>query len=91
MKEMLFEYRPLFYGSRTLVKGSPVRRKSEKIGRNDPCPCGSGKKVKKCCWDDFHRSVNIDGSILTKMPPEALDALMDDLKNDAYGGGAKNE
>jgi len=22
---------------------------SEKIGRNDPCPCGSGKKYKKCC------------------------------------------
>jgi len=31
---------------------SPVRktpRKVEKIGRNDPCPCGSGKKYKKCC------------------------------------------
>ena len=23
--------------------------KSKKIGRNDPCPCGSGKKYKKCC------------------------------------------
>jgi len=22
---------------------------SEKVGRNDPCPCGSGKKYKKCC------------------------------------------
>lgn len=28
--------------SKTVVKG-------EKIGRNDPCPCGSGKKYKKCC------------------------------------------
>ena len=28
--------------ARTVVKG-------EKIGRNDPCPCGSGKKYKKCC------------------------------------------
>lgn len=28
--------------SRTIVKG-------EKIGRNDPCPCGSGKKYKRCC------------------------------------------
>lgn len=27
----------------------PVIRESEKIGRNDPCPCGSGKKYKKCC------------------------------------------
>ncbi|OPY89446.1 MAG: preprotein translocase subunit SecA [Syntrophus sp. PtaU1.Bin208] len=26
-----------------------VRRKTEKVGRNDPCPCGSGKKYKKCC------------------------------------------
>ncbi|MHA1567253.1 MAG: YchJ family protein [Alphaproteobacteria bacterium] len=28
-------------------KGKPVR--VEKVGRNEPCPCGSGKKYKKCC------------------------------------------
>jgi tRNA threonylcarbamoyl adenosine modification protein (Sua5/YciO/YrdC/YwlC family) len=27
----------------------PVVRSSTKVGRNDPCPCGSGKKYKKCC------------------------------------------
>ena len=27
----------------------PERRKEKKIGRNDPCPCGSGKKYKNCC------------------------------------------
>jgi preprotein translocase subunit SecA len=27
----------------------PIRRTGEKVGRNDPCPCGSGKKYKKCC------------------------------------------
>jgi hypothetical protein len=27
----------------------PVVRESPKVGRNDPCPCGSGKKFKKCC------------------------------------------
>ena len=27
----------------------PYERESPKIGRNDPCPCGSGKKYKKCC------------------------------------------
>jgi preprotein translocase subunit SecA len=27
----------------------PVRREGEKIGRNAPCPCGSGKKYKRCC------------------------------------------
>lgn len=27
----------------------PYVRSTPKIGRNDPCPCGSGKKYKKCC------------------------------------------
>jgi curved DNA-binding protein CbpA len=27
----------------------PVRRAEPKVGRNDPCPCGSGKKYKRCC------------------------------------------
>jgi preprotein translocase subunit SecA len=31
------------------TQGRTVTRKSEKVGRNDPCPCGSGKKYKKCC------------------------------------------
>ncbi len=30
-------------------KKTPVRNDGEKIGRNDPCPCGSGKKYKNCC------------------------------------------
>jgi preprotein translocase subunit SecA len=30
------------------VKPNPIRV-GDKIGRNDPCPCGSGKKYKKCC------------------------------------------
>ena len=32
-----------------LVGETPVVREEPKIGRNDPCPCGSGKKYKKCC------------------------------------------
>ena len=31
------------------VKKQPVRNKDKKVGPNDPCPCGSGKKYKKCC------------------------------------------
>ncbi|MGY0374383.1 preprotein translocase subunit SecA [Clostridium sp. JNZ J1-5] len=31
------------------LKKEPVRRKDDKIGRNDLCPCGSGKKYKNCC------------------------------------------
>jgi preprotein translocase subunit SecA len=30
-------------------KGVTVRREGKKVGRNDPCPCGSGRKYKKCC------------------------------------------
>ena len=35
-------------GSDGTVKKQPVK-KGQKVGRNDPCPCGSGKKYKKCC------------------------------------------
>ena len=31
------------------VKPDQVKRDGKKIGRNEPCPCGSGKKYKKCC------------------------------------------
>ena len=48
----------IYHGSQTQTASSnatkkapsqqPVRREEEKVGRNDPCPCGSGKKYKKC-------------------------------------------
>ncbi len=31
----------------------PIVRKEQKVGRNDPCPCGSGKKLKHCCYPKF--------------------------------------
>jgi len=31
-----------------------------KIGRNDPCPCGSGKKYKKCCYNDAEKNSKIE-------------------------------
>ena len=31
------------------VKRTPVVNQEPKVGRNDPCPCGSGKKYKNCC------------------------------------------
>ena len=37
------------YGSPTQSPEQPAERKTIKVGRNDPCPCGSGKKYKKCC------------------------------------------
>ena len=36
-------------GDGTLKKRPVVKKAAEKVGRNDPCPCGSGKKYKKCC------------------------------------------
>ncbi|MDR0874613.1 MAG: preprotein translocase subunit SecA [Clostridiales Family XIII bacterium] len=38
-------------GPKESVSGrhNPVKRQTEKVGRNDPCPCGSGKKYKNCC------------------------------------------
>lgn len=46
----------------------PVVRGEPKIGRNDPCPCGSGKKAKKCClsaaWVDvLHLSETLEAKI----------------------------
>ena len=35
----------------SLAAPIPLRRTEPKPGRNDPCPCGSGKKYKKCCQD----------------------------------------
>ncbi len=40
---------------RVVVKPQPVR--SQKVGRNDPCPCGSGKKYKNCCEGQNRSSV----------------------------------
>jgi len=36
-------------GGEAAKKRPVVKKAAEKIGRNDPCPCGSGKKYKKCC------------------------------------------
>ncbi|MDO4558199.1 MAG: SEC-C metal-binding domain-containing protein, partial [Planctomycetia bacterium] len=35
-------------GSRSDTKPEPIRNYDKRVGRNDPCPCGSGKKFKKC-------------------------------------------
>ena len=36
--------------TRTIRQGpAPVKSSGPKVGRNDPCPCGSGKKYKHCC------------------------------------------
>ena len=38
-----------FFHDGKMIGQEPIRREEPKVGRNDPCPCGSGKKFKKCC------------------------------------------
>ena len=37
------------------IKLTPWVRAEKKIGRNDKCPCGSGKKYKNCCINDYEQ------------------------------------
>jgi hypothetical protein len=41
-----------------LLRGLPDDRGRVKIGRNEPCPCGSGKKYKRCCWADNQAAIS---------------------------------
>jgi len=38
------------------VKAQPKTATNKEVGRNDPCPCGSGKKYKNCCWEKDHKN-----------------------------------
>ncbi len=44
--------------SKVLAAGFTARRATPKIGRNDPCHCGSGKKYKKCCFGKEDRALS---------------------------------
>ena len=39
----------IYYVDGVGLRPDAYRRQEPKVGRNDPCPCGSGKKFKKCC------------------------------------------
>lgn len=39
-----------YFDPAQVPKTRPIERAMPKAGRNDPCPCGSGKKYKKCCY-----------------------------------------
>jgi uncharacterized protein len=40
--------------AQTAASTQPFVRSQPKIGRNEPCPCGSGKKYKQCCMGQTH-------------------------------------
>lgn len=48
-----------------LARGATMRRSVERLGRNEPCPCGSGAKYKRCCFDKdqerLHHSTHVAG------------------------------
>lgn len=50
VEEMQPKAQPMqfLHGSQEEAPAAPLKRSDEKVGRNDPCPCGSGKKFKKC-------------------------------------------
>ena len=48
-KEISAQSQPVAGAAQTNQTLQPVKRDSSKVGRNDPCPCGSGKKYKNCC------------------------------------------
>ncbi len=41
--------KPMFFSHGEEGSPAPKKREGKKVGRNDPCPCGSGKKYKRCC------------------------------------------
>jgi hypothetical protein len=53
-----------------------------KAGRNDPCPCGSGKKYKKCCWerDQLNRSENPARKFREEMMDDIGDRVFESME-----------
>lgn len=83
-----------------LLASQPITMQKQKIGRNDPCPCSSGKKYKKCCLDkeintpDMNAVVNWIASnsilgnefakVIKKYKAEPLDKISSNMFLDAF-------
>ena len=68
---------------RTLSAMGPVRRAVARVGRNDPCPCGSGQKYKRCCQDKdqerLHFSSFVEGKTHAELRENAESYLTSEL------------
>jgi hypothetical protein len=53
-----------------IASGTHVRRAVEKVGRNDPCPCGSGQKYKRCCHDKDQERLRFSSDVPGKTVAE---------------------
>ena len=47
--EITHQQQAAIEGTEVDHKPQPIRNRQQRVGRNDPCPCGSGKKFKNCC------------------------------------------
>ena len=57
---------------------------SEKHSRNEPCPCGSGKKYKKCCWKKEQQKTQTRFELFKGHGPASLDAAAKALKERVF-------
>jgi hypothetical protein len=60
------------YDDEPLPPPDTVVREERKIGRNDPCPCGSGKKYKKCCLKKGNGKALFDSPTLRACDPRRV-------------------
>ncbi len=74
---------------RVISVDGPLRRAAAKVGRNDPCPCGSGKKYKKCCFEQdqerLHHSSEVAG-VTTEELDERPEPFLTQEKIDVLRG-----
>jgi uncharacterized protein YecA (UPF0149 family) len=54
-----------------------LARKPPKVGRNEPCPCGSGKKFKKCCLNTLDSVERMKTLLNAKITPEDIEHYRD--------------
>jgi hypothetical protein len=59
--------------------GFTMRRSVEDIGRNEPCPCGSGKKYKRCCAESDRQRLSLSSDVAGKTHEELRAAPMEFL------------
>jgi len=52
-----------------------------KVGRNDPCPCGSGKKYKKCCIQERHKPYYLTSTV--QYPDGGMEVFHSRVENHA--------
>ena len=57
-----------------IASGATMRRAVEKLGRNDDCHCGSGKKYKRCCFDKDQERLHLSTSVAGKTHAELREA-----------------